>query len=303
MRRAVLFIAVALLTMRCAATAGEEERERRSAPNRTLARAIDDVARGGAADAFRVRVEWSRGGRMASAELYGNGAAIWNDERAFRVAPAEIGATAKALRDARFAAMPERFGEGESDFLTMRGKVSVAVGDAAKTVVQIDRGVQSDVLAGLAAGILARAEAGGRAGVGAASLDDGLRKIAAGVLPAEALRVSVQQRGDAGFLLQIRGGDAIARRFAAKSGFGAPRRLRVNVRELAKELREIALLENGYAPEYTELRVEVLGRVEERLARPESAGRRDAVFGRAVEALRAIAERTLADGKPAPAAE
>src|SRR6266540_2910060 len=95
MRRAVLFIAVALLTMRCAATAGEEERERRSAPNRTLARAIDDVARGGAADAFRVRVEWSRGGRMVSAEMYGSGAAIWNDERAFRVAPAEIGATAK----------------------------------------------------------------------------------------------------------------------------------------------------------------------------------------------------------------
>src|SRR5436305_11200864 len=112
MRRAVLLIAVALLTMRCAATADEEEREReerRARPNRTLARAIDDVARGGPADAFRVRVEWSRGGRMVSAELYGNGAAIWNDERAFRVTPAEIGATAKALRDARFAAMPGRF--------------------------------------------------------------------------------------------------------------------------------------------------------------------------------------------------
>jgi hypothetical protein len=300
MRRAVLFLAVALLTMRCA-TADEEERERRSVPNRTLARAIDDVASGAAANAFRVRVEWSRSGRMASAELYGNGAGIWNDERAFRVAPAEIVATAKALSDARFAAMPERFGEGESDFLTMRGKVSVAVGDAAKTVVQIDRGAQSDALAGLAAGILARAEAKG--GTGAESLEDGLRKVAAGELPAEALRISVQQRGDAGFLLQIRGGDAIARRFAAKSGFGAPRRLRVNVRELAGELQEIAHLENGYAPEYTELRVEVLGRVEERLARPESAGRRDAGFGRAVEALRVIAERTLAEGKPAPAAE
>jgi hypothetical protein len=300
MRRAVLFLAVALLTMRCA-TADEEERERRSVPNRTLARAIDDVASGGTADAFRVRVEWSRGGRMVSSELYGNGAGIWNDERAFRVAPAEIGATAKALSDARFVAMPERFGEGESDFLTMRGKVSVAVGDAAKTVVQIDRGAQSDALAGLAAGILARAEAKG--GIGAESLDDGLRKIAAGELPAEALRVSVQQRGDAGFLLQIRGGDAIARRFAAKSGFGAPQRLRVDVRKLARELQEIALLENGYAPEYTELRVEVLGRVEERLARPESAGRRDAGFGRAVEVLRAIAERTLAEGKPTPAAE
>ena len=113
MRRAVLVLAVALLTIHCVSTAAEEERERRSVPNRTLARAIDDVASGAPADAFRVRV------------------------------------------------------------------------------------------------------------VGAESLDDGLRKIASGELPAEALRVSVQQRGDAGFLLQIRGGDAIARRFAAKSGFGA----------------------------------------------------------------------------------
>jgi hypothetical protein len=304
--RAGLVFLVASCLARCTSglVANEEEREeRRAAPNRTLARAIDDVARAGVANDFRVRVEWSRGGRMLSAELYGNGAAIWNDERAFRVTSADIADVAHALSDARFAAMPDRFGEGESDFLTMRGKVSVAIGDAAKTVVQIDRGPQSDALAGLAAGILARAEVGGRVGVGAESLDDGLRKIAAGELPAEALRVSVQQRGDAGFLLQIRGGDAIARRFAAKSGFGAPRRMRVNVREFAKELQEIAHLQNGYAPEYTELRVEILGRVEERLARPESAGRRDAGFGRAVEALRAIAERTLAEGKPAPAAE
>jgi len=101
MRRAILLLAVAILIIRCAATAEEEREERRrTRPNRTLANAIDDVARGGAADAFRVRVEWSRGGRMVSAEMYGSSAAIWNDERAFRVTAAGIVGVARALREA-----------------------------------------------------------------------------------------------------------------------------------------------------------------------------------------------------------
>jgi len=291
MRRAVLLFAVLLLTLRCAATANEEEREHeRSRPNRPLAGAIDDIAQGSPANDFRVRVEWQRGARMVSAELYGDGAGIWNDERAFRVAPAEIVATARELRDARFAAMPERFGEAESDFLTMRGKVSVAVGNAAKTVVQIDRGAQSDALAGLAAGILARAEAKG--GTGAASLDDGLRKIATGEIPAEALRVTAQVRGENGFLLQVRGGTATARRFDPKSGFGSPRRMRVDVRDLAMRPRGV------HAPAYTEWRVEVLGRSAEILARPETPGPLVDVAP-----LRAVAARVLAEGKPAPAVD
>src|SRR5256885_10840002 len=103
-RTALYALLGGLAVLRCTAMAESEEREReerRSAPNRTLARAIDDVARGGAADAFRVRVEWSRSGRIVSAELYGNGAGIWNDERAFRIAPAEISAAAKPRTDAR----------------------------------------------------------------------------------------------------------------------------------------------------------------------------------------------------------
>jgi hypothetical protein len=285
MRRAAVLFAVALLTtIHCATSASDQEREeRRAAPNRTLARALS-----GPLNDFRVRVEWSRGGRMESAEFYGSGAAIWNDERAFR---AEIGEIARAIRDANFTSMPDRFGEAESDFLTMRGKVSVAVGDAAKTVVQIDRGPQSDALAQLAANVLARAEAGGRAGVGAASVEDGLQKIRDGVLPAEALRVSVQQRGEGGFLLHIRGGEATARCFDPKGGYGPARRMRVDV-------KDVTLPEGVYAPAYTELRVEVLGKSKEVIARPEQRG-----AALDVERWRAIAERTLKEGKPAPAAD
>jgi hypothetical protein len=306
MKRAALLFLVAVVVCRCTAARAEEEREReerRSRPNRSLARALDDVAHGVVTDGFRVRVEWSRSGRMVSAEIYGSGAGIWNDERAFRVTSVEIADIARALREARFAAMPERFGEAESDFLTMRGKVNVAVGDAAKTVVQIDRGPQSDELANLAAAILARAEAASRNGIAATSLTDGLEKIASGAIPAEALRVTAQQRGAAGFLLQIRGGEATARRFEPKSGYGPPRRMRVAAAEIVEIVKDGAAIQNAHAPEYTELRVEILGRAEERMARPESPNTRDARFDAAIDALRGIAERALAQGKPAPAVE
>ena len=284
MRRVAALLAVALLiTMN--SFAGEDERERRSAPNRALARALH-----GSLDNFRTRVEWSRNGRMATAEFFGTGAGVWNDERAFRVTPAELREIARTISDARFAAMPDRFGEGESDFLTMRGKVTVSVGDAAKTVVQIDRGAQSDALAGLASAILARAEVGGRAGVGAASLEDGLAKIASGAIPAEVLRVTAQVRGENGFLLQIRGGEATARRFDPKGGYGPARRTMVDVRPQRPQ--------GVYAPVYTELRVEVLGRSEEVIGRPETKG---APVN--IDQWRAIAEMTLKEGIPAPAVD
>jgi len=283
--------ALLILALLCCASGTDEREERRTSPNRTLARALDEIAaHGGALEAFRARVEWSRNGRMATAELYGSGAGIWNDERAFCLAAAEIRDIARAISEARFAAMPDRFGEGESDFLTMRGKVTVAVGSAGKTVVQIDRGAQSDALAGLAAALLARAEVGGRAGVGAASLEDGLAKIAAGAIPAEVLRVTAQVRGENGFLLQIRGGAATARRFDPKGGYGPARRMLVDVRP--ERPRGV------YAPAYTELRVEVLGRSEEVIGRPEAKG---APVN--IEQWRAIAEQTLKEGQPAPAAD
>ena len=37
------------------------------------------------ARALRVRADWLRDNRMVSAELFGSGAGIWNDEVAFRV--------------------------------------------------------------------------------------------------------------------------------------------------------------------------------------------------------------------------
>src|SRR5207245_1602760 len=106
----------------------------------------------------------------------------------------EVAEIARAVGRAGFARMPDRFGE-ESDFLRMRGKVTVND----KTVVQIMQGDQSEELASLAAVILTRAESAARNGVTAASFDDALQKIVRGEIPPEALRITIQQRGDVGF--------------------------------------------------------------------------------------------------------
>jgi len=64
-------------------------------------------------------------------------------------------------------------------------------------------------------------------------------------------------------------------------------------------VRDLAMRPRGvHAPAYTEWRVEVLGRSEEILARPETPGPLVDVAP-----LRAVAERVLAEGKPAPAVD
>lgn len=233
---------------------------------------------------------------MVTAEVYGSGAGVWNDERAFRIGRAGVAEIERAVGRAGFAKMPNRFGEEESDFLRMRGKVTVN----GKTVVQIMEGDQSEELATLAAEILTRAETAARNGITATSLQDGLQKIIGGEIPPEALRITMQQRGDAGFLLDIRGGEALARSFSTKSGFGLQRRLLLTAGELrgiAAVLRELPQI--APAPVYTELRVEILVQSKELQARPEMAIAPNEKFDRIVEELRAIAVRVLEKGSAA----
>lgn len=323
MRTAAVALLALMLLGRCATGAAEseeEERERRAAKpraNRPLAVRIEARAAGGtsAAEPLRVRVDWSRNGTMTAAEMYSSGAGIWNDQRAFRMSNPEIAAVARLLRDARFANMAERYGEMEEDFLKINGKISVSAADAGKSVIQLERGPQSDELATLAAALLARAENASRDGATADSLADGLAKIAAGALPAEALRLTAQVREGSGFLVHIRGGEAVARGFDAKSGYTAPRRLALPAADLAElaallqALDPASLPADLFAPEYVELRVEVLGKSADRQARPYAGvtaathGARQAQFDRVIDALRRVAGRALAQGSPAPALE
>lgn len=247
-----------------------------------------------AATALSVRVDWMRGGAMQSAEVYGSRAAIWNDQLAVTLTAAELASMRRAL--AGFETMPDHFGEVEPDFLKIRGKVTVN----GKTVVQYPDEEQSEELASLATTVLTNVEKAAKArGVAVADLQDALKKVAAGKIPLEALHVSGQSRSEPGFLLQLHGVDATARGFA-KGGYTDARRARVGAKDLRalaallRDARPSAFPRDLYAPVYTELRVEILGKAVDFVARPENEAKSKA-FDRLIERLRTIA----ATAKPA----
>ena len=248
------------------------------------------------ADDFHVSVIWVHADKASSASVYGSGAAIRDDERAFRTTRENVEAIEKLLRDAHFLEMPSMIGTSETDYLNMRGKIEARIGGTEHSVVQVVGGPQSEELATLAAAILAKALPGSGA-VTAESLDDGLRRIAAGEIPAEALQMSVQrfdERG--GFSLVFEGDEATVRPYGKTTGVGDPHRLRLSeaeVRKLAETLREVPKLPLYLnAPAYTDFRADVLNRSKEVQGRPEYQLSRKELEA-LVEVVRAIAERAL----------
>ena len=195
-----------------------------------LARSLERAVELGQPEALTVEVVWLRDGRMADAEVHGNGVVLAGPVQ-LRASRDQVLALLRSLRDAKFAEMPEHFGEEEGDRLDFRGKVSLSDGRAEKTVVQLVNGPRSEALERLAAEALALGEKGS-GGVGAESLADGLRKIADGRLASEALRVVAQRRkAKGGWLLRVTGREAVAQPFSA-TGFGSARRLTLPEKEL-----------------------------------------------------------------------
>ena len=274
---------------------------------------------GGAAD-LRVRANWLRENEMVAAEIFGSGVGVWNDQVAFRVSDDELRGLQRAIEQAGFASMPPMIGNTKKT-KNIRGKVTVSSGRAGKTVVQLLVGEQSEALAGLAAEVITIARNAARGGTRAESLDDGLRKLERGELPAEALRVSVQRRDDRpqpqerGWLLRIRGREATVREIDARSGYGSPRRIVLTDEELRRLVTLLAgsdaasLPANLYAPMYTDFRVDVLDQSRDLQARryadvtPETHGARQRAFDAAFDALRGIAARASETGEVIPVIE
>jgi len=321
--RCLLLIAV-LVTLRCAtAVQGERQRENdadeRPGTNEPLERRIEQMNGGASAAGLRVRVDWLRSSAMTSAEVYGSGAGIFEDRVALHLSDSDLRAVVRAIAQSHFAAMPSRFGEADSDFMKMRGRITVDVDRIGKSVVQIDQGPQSEPLAILAAEIITVAERASRRGVTADSLPDALSRLASGGIPPETIRLTVQRRDDRpspaerGFLLRLRGREAVARQFT--NGYGPPRRLVLGDAEfaqLAVALRETdpaALPENLYAPMYTDFRIEILGRSRDLQARPYSGvspathGARQVAFDNLIERLRTLAERVIREGTTTTASD
>lgn len=217
--------------------------------------------------------------------------------------------------------MPSRFAEADSDFMKMQGRITVDVDRTGKTVLQMEQGPQSEPLAILAAEIITVAERASRGGMTVADLADGLAKLASGAIPPETIHLTVQRRDDRpspterGWLLRLRGREAVARPFAAATGYGPPRRLILTDDEfaqLAASLRETdpsTLPANVYAPMYTDFRVDILGRARDLQARPYSGvsptthGGGQVAFDGLIERLRSLADRVIREGTATAASD
>jgi hypothetical protein len=225
---------------------------------------------------LRVEAECRVEGRLPRAEVFGNGVGIWNDERQFRLPREEVRALLVALRDAGFASMRPSYGGKEDPVgedaqpprLTCR--VGVSLDGISGQVVQLQGGRQSAELRRLAERILDTCRRKAAAGIGAVDLDDGLAKVATGVLAPEVLQVLVSRRPEGrpsvdaarAWTMRVAGGRAST----AEPGEPGLETLEARLDDgeavaLARLLREGALAGlpiNLYAEELTDLVVRVL---------------------------------------------
>jgi hypothetical protein len=269
--------------------------------------------------AFRLRLEWVAGTELTSVTIHGIGVGIWEERSQFRLTRPELLSLVRSLKEAHVGAMQPQYGEDESDRLTFRGKLTVAVGPVAKHVVQLFDGEQSEALGNLAKRILALAERKGSQGISASSLSDGLRKLADGTLAPEAFEIVFQRRDDRpvpapeeGLLLRLRGRIATARVFRPRSGYGPPRSRvlgKSDFQTLLAALRQNdpTAFESGlFASRYTEVRIRVLNWSKDVQARrylgvtPETHGRTQEAFDRVCAELDRVARTTFAEGTEEP---
>jgi hypothetical protein len=201
----------------------------------------------------------------------------------------------------------------------MKGRIDARAGSVSKSVIQMMDGEQSQPLAALAQKLLALCEEPARAGVGAESLADGLRKTAAGALAPETFSATVQRRferpdptGQTAWILTLEGRVAVSESLPA--GRTSAPRMELTVSE--SDFRNLAgLLDsdraadiplNVHAPEYTDVQLAVLGFSRTISARrflsmtADTHGEAQKSFDRIYDAFRALNARVRQDGKPLP---
>jgi hypothetical protein len=218
-----------------------------------------------------------------NARVYGAGVGICDHTYQIPVSRAEVVALLEAVKAARFGAMPDRFGGEEEeeekerhggDIPQMLGRLEVRLGPVSKTVAQMQGGDQSKELGTLATRILKTCDGAPKRGVGAASLADGLSKLASGKLSPQAFEALVQRRerrsgpSDApeNWILRLEGQDAVGRRMPGGRTPDAPKKLILSDKEFQNLVALLSTNDVGalptsvYSAEYTDLRVRVLNR-------------------------------------------
>lgn len=313
---------------------GEElEPDRRPDPElaREVDRALERLLAGGDRDGLRILAECGEDGALTETVVYGSGVGVWNRVRQFTLGRNQVTALLERFRDARFSRFQELYGTivreipipseppgAGASALRVVCRVALTVDGFTKQSSQLSKGPVSEELESLAETILAVGREAGASGISADDLDDGLAKIAAGTLAPEVLRLRLHRKpgtapteaGGEGFLLRLEGGRATIQPFASPGGYGDPHVLDLDAATVARlasvleENRPGALPVNLYAPQYTDLTVEVLNRKTDVQARrfrgmtPRTHGENQRRFDRIYQELAALAARALNEGTP-----
>ncbi|HEX5757967.1 MAG TPA: hypothetical protein VF121_02130, partial [Thermoanaerobaculia bacterium] len=290
-----------------------------------LAAALDAALARGAWEELRLALECSRDGRLEAVDLFTNGVGIWESSRQFRLARGEVLALLAAFRRAGFAELRDSYGgAGDPEPTTpsptpaaarpeLLCRLRLALDGADKQVVQLAGGRQSPALARLAREIVGLCAGPAGEGIGAATLAEGLERLAGGELAPEVLFLQATRRdGEAveapGWLLAVEGAVATTRAYAPGAGYGPERRRALAPEEVAalagllaaERVHELPV--NLWADGYTDLEVAVLGRrtslQARRFARMDAAAQaapRER-FARLLDALERLGRRVAAEG-------
>lgn len=264
---------------------------------------------------LRIDTECRTEAGFRSARVFNSGVGIWNRERQLTLSREQVLALLQDFQAAGFPRMEETYGgsagkpgkAGQSAALELICRVRLELDGAARQAVQLSKGPTSPELMALAGRVLMVAEEAARSGPGADSITQGLERIARGELAPEMLSLHVLRQSEApgaaeGWQLDLEGSRATVRRNPAPEG-EEPRTVRLTPAEIAELAGRLAaarwdeLPVNLWAPEYTDLQIEVLKGRRSLQARqfagmtPATHGEAQQRFDRAWEAVEALRRR------------
>jgi hypothetical protein len=305
--------------------------EEAGAEDVALREAIDEaVAKPDEIEDLWIFAECRRDAGMESLEIFGNGVGIWNNRRQFEITRDQVSQLLAAFQQFGFAALPTIIGgpedpreqsvaEGEPEGLgaiQIICRVAIELEGQSKQVAQRKKGEQSAELKSLAEELFFICEEPARSGVAAESLRDGLEKISSGALVPETFRLTLNRKPElqdmtedsSGFLLRLDGLTAMASTFSPGEGYVDPRVLELSAEDLRELTGTLAALDpaglpiNLYAPEYTDLTIEVLRFRKNVQARqfagitPTTHGESQKVFDQLFQTLEALYQRVIDRG-------
>ncbi len=290
-----------------------------------LAAALD---RGEGMDDFRIEVGCLDAGEFRMLEVYANGVVLWDQESQITFDEAPLREALELFRRHEFATM-ELFYGGKGDPAPREGAGASAkkvlcrvqldlAGGVSKAAVQLFGGRQHPPLFEMAHELLDLAREPAASGVRAASLSDGLRKVASGELAPEALLLVLHRKTDepdpitaeTGWLVTVHGRQARGRSYGAAGGLGDELVLELAPEELARLLGSLAaetpeeLPTNLWSEEYMDVTMRVLSYHHNVQARefarmtPFTHGEKQEQFDRIAVELKLLAQQVLTYGTP-----